>query len=89
MLPIPCKSHYTFNICDVSKVIQGVMSLHKAHIDQGLDVIAVWYHEGIRVFSERLDEKADVDMFNQMNQGEILQRFEKAPTDLYKTEQNM
>ncbi|OHT02341.1 Dynein heavy chain family protein [Tritrichomonas foetus] len=86
MLPIPSKSHYTFNLRDVSKVIQGVMSLHKAHIDNENDVVAVWLHEATRVFSDRLVDQPDVESFQQMLNSELLHRFKVTPQDLYKTD---
>jgi dynein heavy chain len=86
MLPIPSKSHYTFNLRDVSKVIQGVMSLHKQHVDNQNSIIACWMHEAIRVFSDRLVDDMDRDGFQQMLTGELLRRFSVSPQDLYKSE---
>ena len=85
MLPIPSKSHYTFNLRDVSKVIQGVMSLHKARIDTDKDIVAVWLHEATRVFSDRLVDKQDRDMFQELVDKELKERFKVKREDLKKT----
>ncbi|EAY19693.1 Dynein heavy chain family protein [Trichomonas vaginalis G3] len=85
MLPIPSKSHYTFNLRDVSKVIQGVMSLHKAHIDTDRDIIAVWAHECTRVFADRLVDKLDLDAFSELLNKELQGRFKVSMDDLKKT----
>jgi len=85
MLPIPSKSHYTFNLRDCSKVIQGVMNLHKAQIDTDKDVIAVWTHETTRVFSDRLVDEADRETFQQMLNNELMHRFKVQQNDLRST----
>jgi dynein heavy chain, axonemal len=54
LLPTPSKSHYTFNLRDMAKVVQGVMRGDPAtttHVDQ---VLALWLHEVTRVFGDRL-----------------------------------
>lgn len=86
MLPIPSKSHYTFNLRDVSKVIQGVMSLHKAHVDNEKDIIGVFAHEATRVFSDRLVDQPDRDSFQKMLAKELNDRFSVTPKDLYQTD---
>lgn len=48
--PTPAKSHYCFNLRDVSKIFQGIAkSSGKAIVKEG-DLIKLWAHECLRVF---------------------------------------
>jgi dynein heavy chain len=54
LLPTPAKSHYTFNLRDLSKVFQGVMQGTPTQIKQPVDLVRLWSHECMRVFRDRL-----------------------------------
>ena len=49
----------------------GVMLLHKVHIDTDKDIIATWLHETACVFSDRLVDKQDEDMFTEIINKEL------------------
>uniref|UniRef100_A0A8C4NS28 Dynein, axonemal, heavy chain 1 n=1 Tax=Dicentrarchus labrax TaxID=13489 RepID=A0A8C4NS28_DICLA len=55
LLPTPTKSHYTFNLRDLSKVFQGILML-----------LQLWYHESCRIFQDRLVCAEDRDWFNRL-----------------------
>ena len=64
--PIPAKSHYTFNLRDVSKVIQGVLMMKAAAIPSKDVLTKLWAHESMRVFYDRLIDNEDRLYFTQL-----------------------
>ena len=66
LLPTPAKSHYTFNLRDLSKVLQGIL-LIKPNECKSRDVMTrLWVHESMRVFHDRLISIEDKEYFKQM-----------------------
>ena len=65
MLPTPSKSHYTFNLRDLSKVFQGMLMIRQEHVTGTESLIKLWLHEEFRVFRDRLINAEDVRWFNQ------------------------
>lgn len=57
--PTPSKSHYTFNMRDVSKVFQGLYQADKNYYEAPENIIKLWAHEAMRVFSDRLNTDDD------------------------------
>ena len=63
LLPTPSKSHYTFNLRDMSKVIQGMV---KANLNDLVDkkmLVLLWIHETCRQFRDRLLQE-DITWFD-------------------------
>ena len=58
LLPTPTKSHYTFNLRDVSKVVQGIVRAGSTVEDQHM-MLRLWCHESLRVFYDRLTDDED------------------------------
>lgn len=54
LLPTPSKSHYTFNLRDIWKVVQGICSAHPKSISSPRNLVHLWYHENMRVYHDRL-----------------------------------
>ena len=71
MLPTPAKSHYTFNLRDLSKVFQGVLTTKKRLIPERDDLLRLWLHEEQRVFRDRLVDEADRTIFNEFCRAEL------------------
>lgn len=83
LLPTPAKTHYTFNLRDFSKVIQG-MVLSKPHtcVDSN-QMIRLWSHEVYRVYYDRLVTDEDrVALFNYVKQV-IQENFGRSPNELF------
>ncbi|KAF4654403.1 hypothetical protein FOL47_009992, partial [Perkinsus chesapeaki] len=59
LLPTPAKSHYLFNLRDVSKVFQGVLMARPASCNSADKGVKLWIHEMSRVFYDRLINEED------------------------------
>lgn len=64
--PIPAKSHYTFNLRDVSKIVQGVLMMRPTQIPSKETLAKLWAHEAMRVFCDRLIDNHDRSYFTNM-----------------------
>jgi len=76
LLPTPAKSHYTFNLRDLSKVIQGVLGGEPKKIPDVAALVRLWCHENQRVFQDRLVSDEDREWFVNLMQGQVKDTFE-------------
>lgn len=92
LLPTPTKSHYIFNLRDLSKCIQGnetiivdlrlnlttgVLQADPGIIREHVQVFRLFCHECQRVFHDRLIDKTDKDYFNGILSEMSLKHFSK------------
>lgn len=75
MLPTPSKSHYTFNLRDLSKVVQGITQVTPAKISKKDELAKVWCHEASRVFRDRLVDVKDRAWFDDVLMQQLHRRF--------------
>ena len=68
-LPTPAKSHYVFNMRDISKVFQGIYRADKGFHDTREQMVQLWAHEVLRVFQDRLvNENDQTELVNYLNE---------------------
>jgi dynein heavy chain len=77
--PLPSKSHYIFNLRDLSHVFEGVRRAPKSLIDKD-GVLRLWIHECYRVFHDRLIDDNDRNYFTQLMKDELAHSFKTAWT---------
>jgi dynein heavy chain len=71
MLPTPSKSHYTFNLRDVSRVTQGILQITPAACLDADAFLRLWSHETSRVFHDRLINDKDKAWFREQILAEL------------------
>jgi dynein heavy chain len=86
MRPTPAKSHYTFNLRDLSKVNQGICLCSKASLPAADDLVKCWAHECQRVFMDRLINKDDQAWFADLLKQTMKTHFQKEWKSLIKVE---
>ncbi|XP_001850815.2 dynein heavy chain 6, axonemal [Culex quinquefasciatus] len=68
LLPTPKKSHYVFNLRDLSKCIQGVLQADASSYVNPIQMLRLFYHESSRIFYDRLVCQEDKSYFKQLLQ---------------------
>mmetsp|Transcript_61823 Transcript_61823/g.85195 ORF Transcript_61823/g.85195 Transcript_61823/m.85195 type:complete len:301 (+) Transcript_61823:152-1054(+) len=84
--PTPNKSHYTFNLRDISRIFQGVVSAHAKYVTTPLDLIRLWIHENQRVFGDRLIDDKDRNWLDSLLMDRAENRFGLKKSQIFNTE---
>ncbi|XP_053173949.1 dynein axonemal heavy chain 12 [Scomber japonicus] len=77
LLPTPAKSHYTFNLRDFSRVIQGCLLLKKESLENKRTMIRLFVHEVFRVYYDRLVDDKDREWVFQLMNGILKDHFKE------------
>ncbi|XP_074052253.1 dynein axonemal heavy chain 6 isoform X2 [Macrotis lagotis] len=66
LLPTPAKSHYVFNLRDLSKCVQGILQCDPTIVREEMQIFRLFCHECQRVFHDRLINNEDKQYFHNM-----------------------
>uniref|UniRef100_A0A8D0GTF0 Dynein axonemal heavy chain 6 n=1 Tax=Sphenodon punctatus TaxID=8508 RepID=A0A8D0GTF0_SPHPU len=66
LLPTPAKSHYVFNLRDLSKCVQGILQCDPGSVRDQTQIFRLFCHECQRVFHDRLINNEDKQYFHSM-----------------------
>jgi dynein heavy chain, axonemal len=83
LLPTPQKSHYTFNLRDFSRIIQGILLCKPAESFVKSSLVRLWCHESLRVLGDRLVDTADRQWLHQHLEKTCITRFGASFADTF------
>ncbi|GBP33369.1 Dynein heavy chain 8, axonemal [Eumeta japonica] len=87
MLPTPAKFHYVFNLRDLSRIWEGILLIKKEECNSIKTCLKLWFHECLRVISDRFttfdDKEWFVDNFRKTASQELPDVFEDFPEQEY------
>lgn len=63
MLPTPAKFHYVFNLRDLSRIWQGMLTIQGLECQTISTILKLWRHECIRVIADRFTNSTDREWF--------------------------
>lgn len=97
LLPTPAKFHYIFNLRDVSRVFQGMMTVPKEVLMKPTNteektpnfLVAVWKHECLRVFQDKLIDDTDKKWLEDQVLSLVTQYFTSCPIDVAKVDMRL
>uniref|UniRef100_A0A3P8V3P1 Dynein axonemal heavy chain 11 n=1 Tax=Cynoglossus semilaevis TaxID=244447 RepID=A0A3P8V3P1_CYNSE len=75
-LPTAMKFHYTFNLRDLSNVFQGILFAGPESVRDSSDLALLWLHESSRVYSDRLVDDKDLNLFKKLLMETVHECFE-------------
>jgi dynein heavy chain len=81
--PTPNKSHYTFNLRDISRVAQGLCVADRRHCYEPVHAARLWVHENKRVFGDRLRDDPDRAWLDQLLAKEACQTLSLAREEVF------
>jgi len=73
--PTPNKSHYTFNLRDISRIFQGHCIADRRECFEPVQIVRLWIHENKRVYGDRLIDDIDRNWLDKMLLDEGMKTF--------------
>lgn len=64
MLPTPAQFHYVFNLRDLSRIWEGMLTVKGPECSTTAKILKLWRHECLRVISDRFISFEDKNWFN-------------------------
>ncbi|KAL4494234.1 hypothetical protein ABPG73_018753, partial [Tetrahymena malaccensis] len=86
LLPTPAKSHYIYNLRDISKVFQGISKATSRSYKDENDFLKLWAHECMRVFQDRMINSSDQQVFEEILKEIMRKNFRRDWKDLVTVE---
>ncbi|KAJ3254160.1 Dynein heavy chain 7, axonemal [Boothiomyces macroporosus] len=84
LLPTPRKSHYTFNLRDFARVIQGILLVKAESVPDVPKMVRLWLHEAFRVFYDRLTDDEDRKWIFEFSQQTVKNCFDQPFNSVFK-----
>ncbi|KAM4735000.1 dynein axonemal heavy chain 11 [Anableps anableps] len=75
-IPTAMKFHYIFNLRDISNVFQGILLAGPETMRESTDLVGLWLHESCRVYSDRLVDVKDLQLFQKIQLKTVHECFE-------------
>ncbi|MED6234546.1 hypothetical protein ATANTOWER_026276 [Ataeniobius toweri] len=75
-LPTAIKFHYIFNLRDISNIFQGILLAGPETVRESTDLVGLWLHESCRVYSDRLVDVKDLQVFQKIRMETVHECFE-------------
>ena len=72
--PTPSRTHYTFNLRDLSKVFQGMLRVEPTCVTDPGYIVDLWRHEVDRAFRDRLIDDKDRNWFSERAKQALCER---------------
>ena len=82
--PTPTKAHYTFNIRDLSNLCKGIYLSPPAKLNTVITLRMLWANESIRVYSDRLVDEQDKNIFTEIIKEVMEKSFKKTWSEAVK-----
>ncbi|XP_063373463.1 dynein axonemal heavy chain 6 [Cydia amplana] len=82
LLPTPAKSHYVFNLRDLSKTMQGCLQADAGYMRMPQGMLRLFYHECLRVFHDRLINIHDKSYFFHLMSKVCVKNFQQPILDI-------